>query len=77
MKKNKTAHKFGQGNIVNAAGYVTKANAGPPVATVLTGNPVLSAINPITENTTNPAKILVEHVMMGTSMESLKYNVHT
>lgn len=66
------AQKLGHGNIVIAAGYVTKAKDGPPVATVATGWPVLSAINPTTEKTTNPAKILVPQLIIGTNIESLK-----
>lgn len=64
--------KFGQGSIVIAAGYVTNAREGPPVATVATGRPVLSAIKPTTENTTNPANILVLQLIIGTNIESLK-----
>lgn len=70
--KNKTAHTCGQGSNEIASGYVTKARPGPPVATVETGKPVLYDINPNTENTTNPAKILVPQFKIGTSMESLK-----
>lgn len=70
--KNKTAHKCGKGSIEIASGYVTKARPGPPVATVETGNPVSWDMNPITEKTTKPAKMLVPQFNRGTKMESLK-----
>lgn len=65
---------WGQGNIVIASGYVTKASPGPPVATVETGKPVSWDMKPITENTTNPAKMLVPQFKIGTRIESLKFN---
>lgn len=72
IKKNKTAHKCDTGNIEIASGYATKANPGPLVATLLTGNPVLWDIKPNTENTTNPANMLVPQFTIGTIIESLK-----
>lgn len=72
MMKNSIAQTCGQGSIVIASGYVTKANPGPPVATEETGRPVSWDINPITEKTTKPAKILVPQFKIGTRIESLQ-----
>lgn len=49
-----------------------KASPGPPVATVSTGKPVSWDMKPITENTTNPANILVPQFITGTIIESLQ-----
>lgn len=71
IEKNSTAQRFGNGNIAIASGYVTKAKAGPPVATCSTDMPLLTDINPRMENTTNPAKILVEQFIIGIIIASL------
>lgn len=71
ITKKSTAHIFGNGIIAIASGYVTNASPGPPVATCATGMPVLCDMNPSTENTTNPANMLVEQLITGISMQSL------
>lgn len=68
------AQKLGVGIKVTAAGYVMKASPGPAVATSLTGTPARSAANPSTENTTNPAQILVPLFTIGIIIDDLKTN---
>lgn len=53
------------------------ASPGPLVATVATGLFVLLAINPMTENTTKPAVILVAEFASGTMSESLEIEINS
>lgn len=57
MKKKRIPHKCPNGNNVIAAGYVMNTKAGPASTTSSTETPVLTDMNPITENTAKPAKI--------------------
>lgn len=72
ITKKVKAQKLGAGIIETAAGYVMKANPGPALATCPTGTPVLSAAKPRTENTTNPAQILVPLFTRGIRMDDLR-----
>lgn len=59
-----------------AAGYVTKASPGPAAATWPIGTPALSAAKPNTENTTNPARILVPQHTIGIMIEDLNHIIY-
>lgn len=72
ITKNVIAQKLGAGIMDTAVGYVTNASPGPAEATFPTGTPARSAANPRTENTTNPAQILVPLFTSGIMIEDLK-----
>lgn len=60
------------GIVAMAAGYTTKTNPGPSVATSCIGLPAECAMYPNTEKITNPAMKLVAEFMTLVKMASLK-----
>ncbi len=60
MRKNKIDHKGLNGIRTIASGYAINAKPVPLLTTSFTFLPNSLAINPVIENTANPAKILVD-----------------